>query len=82
MVTGAEAVAGALAVSRAVATLAQDAASCPGCIEMSSPNWMSGMIWGMLLFMIMPFAVVFGIGGGLLRANRRQREVDPNGGGP
>jgi hypothetical protein len=40
------------------------------------------MIWGMLLFMIMPFAVIFGIGGGILRANRQQRDADPNGGGP
>lgn len=74
-------VAGLVDVVRSVAALAQDAAHCPGCIEMSSPNWMSGMIWGMLLFMIMPFVVVFGIGGGLIRANRRPPEADPNGGG-
>lgn len=74
-------VAGMMEIARAGVTIAQEAAHCPGCIEMSSPNWMSGMIWGMLLFMIMPFAVVFGIGGGILRANRRQRAADPNGGG-
>ena len=36
---------------------------------------MGGLLAGMLLFMLMPFVVVFGIGGGLLLAHRRNREA-------
>lgn len=45
--------------------------ACPGCIETSSPDLMSAMLVGMVLLMAAPFLVVFGIGGGLLRAQRR-----------
>jgi hypothetical protein len=49
----------------------QASTACPGCIEMSSPDLMSGMLIGMVLLMAAPFLVVFGIGGGLLRARQR-----------
>ena len=49
----------------------QASQACPGCIEMSNPGLMSGMLIGMVLLMAAPFLVVFGIGGGLLRAHRR-----------
>jgi len=45
--------------------------SCPGCVEMSSPTMMSGMLIGLVLLMAAPFLVIFGIGGGLFRARRR-----------
>jgi len=54
-----------------VAAMAAQAAECPGCIEMSSPGMMSGMMIGLVLMMAAPFLVIFGIGGGLLRAHRR-----------
>lgn len=49
----------------------QASPECPGCIEMSNPDLMSGMLIGMVLLMAAPFLVVFGIGGGLFRARRR-----------
>jgi hypothetical protein len=54
-----------------VAAIAVQAAECPGCIEMSSPGMMSGMMIGLVLMMAAPFLVIVGIGGGLLRAHRR-----------
>lgn len=54
-----------------VTVIAVQAAECPGCIEMSSPGMMSGMMIGLVLMMAAPFLVIFGIGGGLLRAHRR-----------
>ncbi len=62
------------------AALVTQAAECPGCIEMSSPGMVSGMMIGMVLMMAAPFLVIFGIGGGLLRARRRAitAEVDPH----
>ena len=63
--------------SAAAVVIAQATADCPGCIEMSNPGLMSGMIAGMVLMMAAPFAVIFGIGGGLMRARRRAlAEVD------
>lgn len=35
-----------------------------------------GLIAGMLLFMVMPYVVVFGIGFGLMHAQRRNRAAD------
>lgn len=66
----------AVAGSMELLAALQESASCAGCIVMSSPNWMTGMIAGMILFMAMPFVVVLGIGGGLMRANRRKPEDD------
>lgn len=60
----------ALLAAAACAVL-QTSSACPGCIEMSSPDLMSGMLIGMVLLMAAPFLVVFGIGGGLLRARQR-----------
>jgi hypothetical protein len=67
-------------LAEAVAVAAQAVADCPGCIETSSPDLMSGMIIGMVLMMAAPFLVIFGIGGGLLRARQRAitAEVDPH----
>lgn len=43
---------------------------------------MGGQIAGMLLFMVMPYVVLFGIGGGLFLAHRRGRaEAERNVGG-
>ena len=55
----------------AVGLVFQATPGCPGCIEMSSPTMMSGMLAGLVLMMAAPFLVIFGIGGGLLRARRR-----------
>ena len=62
-----------LVVAEAAGFLLQVTPSCPGCIETSSPTLMSGMLVGLVLMMAAPFLVVFGIGGGLLRARRRAR---------
>ena len=64
-------------LAEAVVVAVQATADCPGCIVTSSPDLMSGMIIGMVLMMVAPFAVIFGIGGGLMRARRRAlAEVD------
>ena len=55
----------------AVGFVIQATPSCPGCIEMSSPTMMSGMLIGLVLLMAAPFLVIFGIGGGIFRARRR-----------
>ena len=55
----------------AVGFVFQVTPSCPGCIEMSSPTMMSGMLIGLVLLMAAPFLVIFGIGGGIFRARRR-----------
>ena len=67
-------------LTEAAAIAAQAATNCPGCIETSSPDLMSGMIMGMVLMMAAPFLVIFGIGGGLMRARQRAivAEVDPH----
>ncbi|MFQ5529212.1 MAG: hypothetical protein ACE5FP_02595 [Gemmatimonadota bacterium] len=58
-------------VVAAAGVVMQTSQACPGCIEMSNPGLMSGMLAGMVLLMAAPFLVVLGIGGGLLRARRR-----------
>ena len=58
-------------VAEAVVLVLQATPECPGCIEMSSPNLMSGLMAGLVLMMAAPFLVIFGIGGGLFRARRR-----------
>jgi hypothetical protein len=58
-------------VFEAAIVVLQAAPECPGCIEMSSPNLMSGLMAGLVLMMAAPFLVIFGIGGGLFRARRR-----------
>jgi len=61
-----------MAIIAEVAVLVLQATpGCPGCIEMSSPNLMSGLMAGLVLMMAAPFLVIFGIGGGLFRARRR-----------
>ena len=55
----------------AVGFFVQATPSCVGCIETSSPTMMSGMLIGLVLMMLAPFLVIFGIGGGLFRARRR-----------
>lgn len=58
-------------IIEAVGFVFQATPSCPGCIETSSPTMMTGMLAGLVLMMAAPFLVIFGIGGGLLRAHRR-----------
>ncbi len=58
-------------IIEAVGFVFQATQSCPGCIETSSPTMMTGMLAGLVLMMAAPFLVIFGIGGGLLRAHRR-----------
>ena len=54
-----------------LSSVIQATPSCPGCVEMSSPTMMSGMLIGLVLLMAAPFLVIFGIGGGLFQARRR-----------
>ncbi|HSM07605.1 MAG TPA: hypothetical protein VLA33_01130 [Gemmatimonadota bacterium] len=43
---------------------------------------MAGQMVGMLFFMVMPYVVLFGIGGGLLLVHRRNRAAaEPEAGG-
>ena len=71
-------------VVEAVGFILQATPSCPGCIEMSSPTLISGMLVGMVLLLAAPFLVIFGIGGGLFRARRRalaeaEQQEEPGG---
>ena len=61
----------AASVFEVVGFVIQATPDCPGCIEMSSPTMMSGMLAGLVLMMAAPFLVIFGIGGGLFLAHRR-----------
>jgi len=55
----------------AASALVQQAVECPSCVVGSSAALERGFLWGMILMMVVPTAVVVGIGGGLLRARRR-----------
>ena len=51
---------------------------CPGCIQGAGGNLELGLLIGLLFMMVAPFAVIGVIGGGLLRAKRKELtdEVD------
>ncbi len=51
---------------------------CPGCIQGAGGNLELGLLVGLLFMMVAPFAVIGVIGGGLLRAKRKELtdEVD------
>ena len=51
---------------------------CPGCIQGAGGNLELGLLVGLLFMMAVPFLVIGVIGGGILRAKRRELtdEVD------
>ncbi len=46
--------------------------ACPGCIQGAGGNLEAGLLWGLILMMVIPFAVIGIIGGGIMRAKRRE----------
>ena len=49
---------------------------CPGCIQGAGGNLEMGLLVGLLLMMAVPFLVIGVIGGGLMRAKRRELAVE------
>ena len=45
---------------------------CPGCIQGAGGNLELGLLVGLVFMMVVPFLVIGVIGGGLMRAKRRE----------
>jgi predicted lipid-binding transport protein (Tim44 family) len=53
-------------------TVASLALVCPGCIQGAGGNLETGLLLGLIFMMVAPFFVIGVIGGGLMRAKRRE----------